>query len=166
MKHIVISFLGKDKPGIVDTLAKVIKQHHGNWQTSSMRKLSGFFAGILEVSVDNEHGDALVAALKDIEGLQVSTAISEPELEKEETIRLDLTANDRTGIITEISSVIHAQGGNLVKLVSTQGNAPHFGQKLFKATATVAISGDEHIESLVNALEDIANDLIVDVIVS
>ncbi|WP_394176374.1 glycine cleavage system protein R [Thalassotalea litorea] len=166
MKHIVISFLGKDKPGIVDTLAKTIKLHHGNWQTSSMRKLSGFFAGILEVSVDNEHSDNLLAALKDIEGLSISTEVTEPVSLTDDTIRLDLTANDRIGIIGEISSVIHAQGGNLVKLVSTQGNAPHFGQKLFKATATIAITGDDHIDSLVGALEGIADDLIVDVVVN
>ncbi|TLU65141.1 amino acid-binding protein [Thalassotalea litorea] len=166
MKHIVISFLGKDKPGIVDTLATTVKQHHGNWQTSSMRKLSGFFAGILEVSVDSEHSDGLLSALESIDGLQISTQVAEPESAADATIRLDLTANDRIGIIGEISSVIHAKGGNLVKLVSTQGNAPHFGQKLFKATATIAITGEEHIDALVGALEGIADDLIVDVVVN
>ncbi len=164
MRHVVISFLGKDRPGIVDNLATIIKQHKGNWQTSSMRHLSGHFAGILEVLVAQANVEQLVNDLQNIAGLNVQIEISEPKTHTDKTIRLDLTANDRQGIVGEISAVIHKEGGNLVKLASSQGSAPHSGQSIFKASAKIAIASDEHVDSLVKALENIADDLIVDII--
>ena len=164
MRHVVISFLGKDRTGIVDNLASIIKAHNGNWQTSSMRHLSGHFAGILEVLVAQENVEELVTNLQNITGLNVQCEVSEPIKHTDKTIRLDLTANDRQGIVGEISAVIHKEGGNLVKLVSSQGSAAHSGQTIFKATANIAIEGEDHIDALVSALENIADDLIVDII--
>ena len=62
----------------------------------------------------------------------------------------------------EISSVIHNQGGNLIKLVSSQSSAPHTGQLMFKATAQVAMK-DDNLDELISALEHIADDLMVDI---
>lgn len=163
MRHVVISFLGEDKPGIVDTLATVISHNDGNWQTSSMRHLSGYFAGIVEVSVKDDNAESLAKQLKQIEGLNVQVAVTKATGNTSKTIRLDLTANDRQGIVGEISAVIHKEGGNLVKLVSSQGSAAHSGQNIFKATANIAIRDEQHIEALVAALETIADDLIVDI---
>ena len=165
MRHVVISFLGKDRPGIVENIANVVGKHNGNWQTSSLRHLSGFFGGIIEIFVDEEHAEALAKDIQSIDGINVSVEVSHPESFQDKTITLNVTANDRQGIIGEISAVIHKQGGNLVKLVSSQGSAPHFGQPIFKASLKIAITGQEHIDALVDALEGIADDLIVDVIV-
>lgn len=162
MRHVVISFLGNDRPGIVENLAGIIKHHKGNWQTSSMRHLSGFFAGILEVLISEENAEALVADLQNIKGLNVSIEVTHPTQYDDKTVSLELTANDRQGIVGEISAVVHKQNGNLVKLVSSQGSAPHFGQPIFKASAIIAIN-NEHVDELVSALEDIADDLIVDI---
>ncbi|MCI2284662.1 hypothetical protein L3081_16290 [Colwellia sp. MSW7] len=43
MNHIIISCIGADKKGIVDTLSNVINEHDGNWQVSSLHHLSGYF---------------------------------------------------------------------------------------------------------------------------
>lgn len=164
MRHVVISFLGKDKPGIVDTLATIIKDHKGNWQTSSMRHLSGYFAGILEIDIADGNAETMIGDLQSIDGLNVQVEVAEPSNTKQRSIRLDLTANDRQGIVGEISAVIHKEGGNLLKLVSSQGTAAHTGQTIFKATANIAIEAEEDVDALVTALETIADDLIVDII--
>ena len=75
---------------------------------------------------------------------------------------LELTANDRSGIVQEISSTIHQQGGNLLKLVSSQESAAHSGQDLFKATATIVIDKNA-IEPLITQIESLADDLMVDI---
>ncbi|MCH2055427.1 MAG: amino acid-binding protein [Thalassotalea sp.] len=164
MQHIVISFVGQDKPGLVEKLSNLISEHQGNWQNSSLHHLSGMFAGVIEVSAQSEQIAALTAALSDIEDLNVITqttqaAKSESNLE---TVTLELTANDRTGIVQDISSVIHQQGGNLLKLVSKQGPAPHTGVTMFNAKAKIAVSAS-HLDKLIDALESIENDLMVDV---
>jgi len=163
MNHIVISCIGPDQTGIVDTLSKIINQHQGNWQVSSLHHLSGFFAGVIEVAVDKDKTQALVTALKSMTDLSCQVEIAEATSEKVSTnLILELTANDRAGIVQEVSSVIHHQGGNLIKLVSSQASAPHTGQLMFNAKVQVAIN-ETDVDELVSALEHIADDLMVDV---
>jgi glycine cleavage system regulatory protein len=163
MNHLVISCIGPDKTGIVDTLSTIINRHNGNWQVSSLHHLSGFFAGVIEVTVDKKSTQALTTDLENITGLSCQIELAEPDLAKVSTnLILELTANDRSGIVQEISSVIHQQGGNLIKLVSSQSSAPHTGQLMFNAKVQIAIK-EEHIDELISALEHIADDLMVDI---
>ena len=50
MQSLVISIMGKDKPGLVDALAKCVYKHEGNWQGSSFAHMAGMFTGFVEVS--------------------------------------------------------------------------------------------------------------------
>ena len=163
MNHIVISCIGSDQTGIVDTLSKKISEHDGNWQVSSLHHLSGFFAGVIEVAVDKSKTQALISALESIDGLKCQIEIAKSTPKKVSTnLLLELTANDRAGIVQEISSVIHQQGGNLIKLVSSQASAAHTGQLMFKAKVQIAIN-EADVDELVSALEHIADDLMVDI---
>lgn len=163
MNHLVISFTSPDKPGLVDKLSNVIKHHQGNWQTSSLHHLSGFFAGIIEVAVIPEQTDALIDALKSLSGFNMNIEVCSVDSPKvSANLVLELTANDRSGIVQEISSTIHQQGGNLLKLVSSQESAAHSGQDLFKATATIVIDKNA-IEPLITQIESLADDLMVDI---
>lgn len=165
MKTLVISFLGPDQRGLVDQLAKLIKANHGNWQTSSMHKISGLFAGVIEVYVPDEHLDGLIAEMKHFSPLTIQVATCEQSVKDDlPVVQLDITANDRTGIVQEITSLINAQGGNLLKLVSKQVTAPHSGLMLFKAKASLTIANKTERDALVSALENLADDLIVDIV--
>lgn len=163
MNHIIISCIGADRTGIVDTLSNIINKHDGNWQVSSLHHLSGFFAGVIEVAVSESNTQPLVSALNDIDSLHCQIEIAKQNSEKvSSNLTLELTANDRPGIVQEISSVIHRQGGNLIKLVSSQASAAHTGQLMFNAKVQVAMN-ETDVDELVSALEHIADDLIVDI---
>ena len=163
MNHLVISCIGPDQTGIVDTLSKIINSHNGNWQVSSLHHLSGFFAGVIEVAVSPQKTQALTDSLNAISGLSCQIELAEPNLPKfNSNLVLELTSNDRAGIVQEVSSIIHQQGGNLLKLVSSQDSAAHTGQVMFKAKAQIAIN-EQDIDVLVDALEQIADDLMVDI---
>ncbi|MEW6995021.1 glycine cleavage system protein R [Colwelliaceae bacterium MEBiC 14330] len=163
MNHLVISCIGPDQTGLVDTLSKVISKHQGNWQVSSLHHLSGFFAGVIEVAVAKEHSDNLINELKKINGLSCQIEVAEPNVAKAESnVLLEITANDRAGIIQEVSSVIHQQSGNLIKLVSSQASAADSGQNIFKAKVQVSIE-EQNVDELITALEQISNDLMVDI---
>ncbi|GAW96492.1 MULTISPECIES: glycine cleavage system protein R [Colwellia] len=163
MNHLVISCIGPDQTGLVDTLSKIIAQHQGNWQVSSLHHLSGFFAGVIEVAVVSENTDQLISELKAINGLSCQIEIAEPNLPKvTSNLVLEITANDRAGIVQEVSSVIHHQNGNLIKLVSSQESAAYSGQSIFKAKVKIAID-ENSIDELISALEQIADDLMVDI---
>ncbi|NQY49908.1 MAG: amino acid-binding protein [Colwellia sp.] len=163
MNHLVISCIGPDQTGLVDTLSKIIAKHQGNWQVSSLHHLSGFFAGVIEVAVVSENTEKLISELKAINGLSCQIEMAEPNLPQVvSNLVLEITANDRAGIVQEVSSVIHHQSGNLIKLVSSQDSAAYSGQDIFKAKVDIAIA-DKSIDDLIHALEQIADDLMVDI---
>lgn len=163
MKHLIISFISPDRPGLVDAISNIVKQYQGNWQTSSMHHMSGFFAGVLEIAVSEQESINLINDINAIDELESIIKIASSHSDKQSpTIVLELTANDRAGIVQEISSVIHNQGGNLLKLVSRQESAAHSGQDLFKAKVTVVLDTNK-VDDLIDAIENLADDLMVDV---
>jgi glycine cleavage system regulatory protein len=164
MQHLIVSFLSPDRPGLVDSLSQIVKQHQGNWQVSSMHRLSGFFAGVVEIAIAPANLEALQQALQDMPEVQLQMAVANTQITDDRAkVVLELTANDRAGIVQDISSMIHKQGGNLIKLVSKQDIAPHTGQVIFKAKATVLVDKASH-EPLISALETLADDLMVDIV--
>ena len=56
MKNVslVMTLIGKDRPGLVASLAAIIDRHGGNWEESRMVELAGEFAGLLHVQVPAE----------------------------------------------------------------------------------------------------------------
>ncbi len=163
MNHLIISCIGPDQTGLVDTLSKIISKHQGNWQVSSLHHLSGYFAGVIEVAVASEKSESLINELKTMTGLSCQIETAEPNLPKVvSNLVLEITANDRAGIVQEVSSVIHHQNGNLIKLVSSKNSAAHSGQNIFKAKVQIAID-DKSVDGLIGALEQIADDLMVDI---
>ncbi len=73
MISLVMTILGPDRPGVVESLAKLVKQEGANWLESRMAHLAGQFAGIVHVEVPAEQADALIGLLStlDRQGLTV-----------------------------------------------------------------------------------------------
>ena len=163
MNHLIISFITADRPGIVDTLSNIITKHQGNWQKSSLHQMSGIFAGVIEIASAAEHVQALSNDLEGLDNFKMQIEHAQATEPTPETqLVLELTANDRSGIVQEISSTIHHHNGNLLKLVSTQESAPHYGHELFKAKVTIAVNSSD-IDDMIHALENLADDLMVDI---
>jgi len=41
MKQLVITILGQDRPGLVESISSVILENHGNWLSSNLSHLLG-----------------------------------------------------------------------------------------------------------------------------
>ena len=164
--YLVLTLIGKDKPGLVEQLAQAISDHSGNWQESSMSQLAGKFAGILRVSVADKDADALVSALQNLStGLKlvIEKADVEDVVDNQQTVELNLVGNDRPGIIREISRVLANLGINVEELTTECVPAPMTGDILFKANACLKVPQETPLESLQLALEKLADDLIVEI---
>ncbi|AZQ85256.1 amino acid-binding protein [Colwellia sp. Arc7-635] len=163
MNNLIISFITADRPGIVKTLSDLITQHKGNWKKSSLHQMSGVFAGVIEISVPVDNSQALSDKLVGLTGFKMQVELVQHHDSTPATLLvLELTANDRVGIVQEISSIIHQHGGNLLKLVSTQESAPHSGHELFKAKVTIT-ADEKEVDTMIDALENLADDLMVDI---
>jgi len=163
MNHLIISFITADRPGIVKVLSDLISEQNANWKKSSLHQMSGFFAGVIEIAVPAENASELADKLMGIPGFKMQIEhVQQQVLTPETLLVLELTANDRPGIVQEISSTIHHHGGNLLKLVSSQEAAPHAGHELFKAKVTISANKNT-IDTMIDAIENLADDLMVDI---
>ncbi len=164
MQSLVISIMGKDKPGLVDALAKCIYKHQGNWQGSSFAHMAGMFTGFVEVHVAAEEKEALVTALDAISDLSVqSVAVAASQESNKTKLTVDVMGNDKTGIVQELTSVLNQFNLNILTFASHCESAPNWGSLIFKAKAEIAVPDNFDDSELQDALEALANDLVVDI---
>ena len=165
MQSLVISIMGKDKPGLVDTLAKCIYNHQGNWLGSSFAHMAGMFTGFVEVHVAQDKSESLIAALNEITDLSVqSVATTTSTTEKlNSRLTVDVMGNDKPGIVQELTSVLNQFNLNILTFSSHCESAPNWGSLIFKAKAVIAVPEQFDNDALQEALESLANDLVVDI---
>jgi glycine cleavage system regulatory protein len=163
---LVMTVIGPDRPGLVESIAGLVAEHHGNWLESRMSRLGGQFAGILRAEVPAEQEAALVAALKQLStrGLSVVVHPDQPG-PVQPSPRLSLLENvgqDRPGIVRQISHALASYGVNVEELHTECGSAAMSGETLFKARAKLNIPDSCATAELRQELEKIAADLIVE----
>ena len=164
---LVLTILGQDRPGLVDSLAAVVADHGGNWEESRMAHLAGQFAGILRVEVDPQEAEALTTAIKNLTGAGLESVVHPdptPPIDRQSPVlSLSLVGQDRPGIIREISHVLATHGVNVEELNTERTRAPNSGQPLFRASAQLRLPEHVTADTLRVALEQVASDLMVDV---
>ncbi len=167
MATLVLTVIGDDRAGLVDALAGPIADRGGSWDRSHMARLAGKFAGIVVVSIPDDEVDALAAALETLQAsglLDVSIAIAATDGAVDDTglLELHLIGQDRPGIIREIASALARREVSIEELETSAASAPMSGEYLFEAHATIRVPAHVDRDVLRSALEDIANELMVD----
>jgi glycine cleavage system regulatory protein len=164
---LVMTVLGKDRPGLVESLARLVAEHDGNWLESRMCRLGGEFAGILRVHVPADRQAALEKALSTIgaQGLQVTSQPDpgEPVSERRKLASLEIIGQDRPGIVRQITAALASHQVNVEEFRSECSSAPMTGETLFKAEIEMQIPLTCDMAALRRELEKIAGDLLVDV---
>lgn len=163
---LVLTLIGKDRPGLVEAISQVISDHDANWEASHMARMGGRFAGILQVKVAKDKASALAASLEKLgpSGLRV---IVEDDVEAAEpegqAYWIELMGSDQPNIVRDISRALASKEVTVLELTSDLSDAPVAGGRLFKLQASIlcpsSLSGDDLRESL----EELANSLMVDI---
>jgi glycine cleavage system regulatory protein len=164
-RSLVMTIIGEDRPGLVDSVASLVAAHGGNWLESRMSRLGGQFAGILRAEVPTEKEKSLLDALNklDASGLKVVIHSDKPTaVAKRPLSVLEIVGQDRPGIIREISHALASFGVNVEELHTECVSAAMSGETLFKARAVLSIPQSCNLASLRATLEKIASDLFVD----
>lgn len=167
MKHsLVMTVIGNDRPGLVESVASLVAEHGGNWLESRMSRLGGQFAGIVHVEVPADKEKALAKALQalDARGLTVVVHSSErAKVAARQTSILEIVGQDRPGIVRQISHTLAEFGVNVEELETECASAAMSGETLFKARAVLSIPDSCSVGELRQTLEKIAADLIVEI---
>jgi glycine cleavage system regulatory protein len=164
---LVMTIIGQDRPGLVESVARVVAEHGGNWLESRMSRLGGQFAGILRIELSPDQEKPLVEALRQLSEQGLNLVVHpdrQPVPAGEGKLNLlEVVGHDRPGIVRQIAQALAAHGVNVEELSTELQSAPMSGESLFKASAKVSIPAGCKLADLRRDLEQIAADLIVDI---
>ncbi|MCB1473477.1 MAG: amino acid-binding protein [Rhodobiaceae bacterium] len=167
-QQIILTIVASDRPGLVDVLSSAVEAHGGNWLASSMARLGGEFAGIVEVDVPEAQRQAFEAALAGLsaQGIEVSVrSESQPQGGQAggHAAHLMLSGVDHPGIVHNVSHVLAEHGVSIDELHTRVFMGSMSGEALFEAQAEMVLPDGFDAGSLHEALEAIAGDLLVEI---
>ena len=169
MATFVITVIGDDRVGLVESLADVVASAGGNWERSEMTELAGKFAGIVMVTLNGDRADELATnrrALEDVLDISMhEVADTKREQTGLEVVALDLVSDDRPGLVREISAILTRHGVNVTRLESSVGEAPMAGGTIFTCQASLQ-TRPEALGQLQADLENLATELMVELAIT
>lgn len=168
MPSLILTLLGPDRPGLVETVARLVRDRGGNWLESRMSHLAGHFAGIARIEIDDVQLESLKTELTALEdqGITIVARRDDSKTEDAEartTVWMELVGSDRPGIVSEISRVLASQQVNVEEFQTECTGAPNSGASIFRARAELRLPASQTVDQLQESLEAIAGDLMVDI---
>lgn len=163
----IVTFIGDDRPGLVETLSRTIEAAGGNWRESRLSQLGGKFAGLVLVSLPEGGDNALEADLKALSASGLSVRVTPTEtrvaLEQARRLKLSVMGPDRAGIVREVSRALASRAFNVVEMDSEVVSAPMSAEPLFRAIIEAEIAPQSSLDELTGALDEIGNDMGLDI---
>lgn len=164
---LVISALGRDRPGIVDALSETIAEYSCNVSESRMTVLGGEFAIIMMIAGNWDAVARLENNLPHVaEKLSLTLTIKRTELRMTEgkllSYMVEVVSMDHPGIVRDIAKFFAARNINIEELQTTSYAAPHTGTPMFSMNMNISIPGDLSIAGLRGEFMDMCDELNLD----
>jgi glycine cleavage system regulatory protein len=170
MIPLVLTYVGDDRPGLVNAVSDKIAAFGGTWLESRSARLAGKFAGILLVNVPEENLSALEHALRGLAPVGLHLAIERGAVEKVKPsarlVTLDILGNERPGIVRDVTQALSALGVNIEEFESGLESAAFTGVVMFRAHARLTAPENLPLDELRKALERLAAEIMVDLTVA
>ena len=147
---LIISALGKDRPGIVNDLSRAVLDHGCSILDSRMTVLGGEFAVIMMVSGNWSGVAKLEGALPGLEkrlNLTLTSRRTEPRKSTSAAIpySVEVVALDNPGIVHRLAGFFSSRGINIHDLYTGSYAAAHTGTPMFTLSMTVDVPANIHI---------------------
>lgn len=162
---LVLTVIADDKPGIVEQVAAVVREHQGNWLESRMATMAGKFAGILRIDIADDRSNALLDALAALQSQGIEVRAERGSADSTTTVHLTLSVigNDRPGIVQEVSAVLARHHVNVQELITGCFAAEMSATPTFRAEAELEVPEDFDQDSLADDLESLSDELMVEI---
>jgi glycine cleavage system transcriptional repressor len=168
MRHLALSAIGRDRPGIVAAVSKVLLDHECNVEDSTMSILRGHFTMMLIVSVpdatDLESLRRGLDVVRDRLSLEAVTLSEVAEVAEETAVAshiLSVYGVDHPGILHAVASALAADQVDIVDLTTRvleeEGRA-----SLYTMILEVSVPEAVDLDALQNELQRVCRDQSVD----
>jgi len=153
--NLILTVMAKDKPGIVKFLSDAVFEQQG---------LGGQFAGIVSVQIPMGNLNAFKTTISGGDAAGITVRIQTQDVsqgKKLPTAMIHLEANDRQGIVDEISTILASKQVNIEKIITGCVSASMAGYDLFQAEITVGLPKGFEEDGLQALLEGLSDDVMV-----
>ena len=150
---IVLSVLGSDRSGVVDSISKVILDCGGNIEESRMTALGKEFAMLMLVSGNWHTLNKLEAGLDKLtSGNDLTATIKKTDLRSDNNecmpYGVDIVCLDQPGIVFNLSNFFAERNIEISEVVTRRYAAAHTGAPMFAVQMAVKIPAQAHISTL------------------
>jgi glycine cleavage system transcriptional repressor len=165
--YLVISALGKDRPGIVDELSKAALEGGCNIADSRMTVLGGEFAILLMVEGNWKTLAKLEERVPELEqqlGLTIIAKRTEERRPGSDLLpyAVEVVALDHPGIVHHLANFFSRRNINIEDMATSSYAAAHTGTPMFSVHMSVGIPSDVHIASLRDEFMEFCDSLNLD----
>ena len=167
----ILTAFGKDRPGIVAEITRMIYENGCNLEDSTMARLSDEFAMILLFSCrEEEMREKLSLECRRLEiegGLSAFIRPVEPAEGVREAVlpvrSLSVEGIDQAGIMYKVSRYLAQNAVNIVDLRSLLSRSPNTGEPFYRIRMSVEIPEGLSVDALRDGLDRIEDELRVDI---
>jgi glycine cleavage system transcriptional repressor len=169
----VLTAFGKDRPGVVADVSRIIYEIGGNLEDSTMTRLIDEFAIILLFSVRENVDDQLHKACRRLEReksvsvyFRNVTTRKNDTVEMSETHKIHVEGMDHTGIVFRVSNYLAGHKINILNLSSRVTNLPESGSSIYTMEIHVHIPENSILKNVEQGLNQLRDELNVEVLIT
>jgi glycine cleavage system transcriptional repressor len=165
--YVVLTAVGPDHPGLVDTVTRYVLESGGNLEDSRMVNLHGQFAMMLLVAGSDATVDRLEAGLPGLQKqagvlAQLQPAAAAPQAAAALPLRITAWAMDHPGLMQSVSHLLAGLDVNIESAETSLSAAPHTGTPLVTLQLLVSVPATTHVSRVREELGRLCDELIID----
>lgn len=160
----IVSFAGMNSPNLLQNLAKYTHEMDGVWENSKFSYLEGHVAANIKVSIAKEKAIELKAHFMAQPGVVTKIVENYGQYPKPKTpTKLSIKANDRPGLVTATTAIIHQQEAELLHIETHRLEMPAADENVFIADLVVNIPEGSTVEALIAEIKTLDDSMIITV---
>ena len=152
-QYLVISAIGNDRPGIVNSVSQMIVERKGNITSSRMMAMGGEFSLMLMVEGDSKIIEQIQSALPDMEsslGLTIVSKHTQANRQATERVpcNIHVVSMDHPGIVQQIADFFSSRDVNIEEMNTDTYPAAHTGTQMFALNMVVSLPAELKVAPL------------------
>jgi len=158
----IVNFVGKATPATIKQLATITHENGGKWLISKVNFIENQVAAVIKIELPESNAQLVQDAFTAHPDLLVKISDADSATHDIDTIyQIRLDANDRAGIVNEITHVLDGQGINILDMDCQRvfiAGGGGVSSSLFTANIAMRIPTNVKIDDVANELEALSED--------
>ena len=165
--NFVITLLGIDRLGIVESFSKTVADHDGAWCESRIMQVEGQFGGVFLAEVPHNNADAFESSLEGSFQPEFHLAVVRSDADgaaapARHSFEITVLCSDRPGLVHEFAQLCTARKINILELQTNLRPAAMTGLLMFEISATGDSPEPLDQSEFTTAFEALGDDVVVD----